>query len=71
MGDLRVSTRVNENGVVVVIGDTSPGMPKEVQAHAFELFYTTQDMGKGHGLGSRRLAADHCRAERWVAYAFR
>jgi signal transduction histidine kinase len=60
-GTLRVSTRVHENGVVVEIGDTGPGMPKEVQAHAFEPFYTTKDVGEGPGLGldiSRRIIVE-------------
>ena len=60
-GTLRVSTRVNENGVVVEIGDTGPGMPKEAQARAFEPFYTTKDVGKGTGLGldiSRRIIVE-------------
>lgn len=60
-GTLRVSTRVDENGVVVEIGDTGPGMPPDVQAHAFEPFYTTKDVGKGTGLGldiSRRVVVE-------------
>jgi signal transduction histidine kinase len=50
-GTLRVSTRVEENDVVIEIGDTGPGMPPEVAARAFEAFYTTKDVGKGTGLG--------------------
>ena len=60
-GTLRVSTRSHENGVVVEIGDTGPGMPEGVQAHAFEPFFTTKDVGEGTGLGldiSRRIVVD-------------
>ena len=60
-GTLRVSTRPDENGVVVEIADTGHGMPVEVQAHAFEPFFTTKDVGEGTGLGldiSRRIVVD-------------
>ena len=66
-GTLRVSTRVDERGhVVVEIVDTGPGMPPEVQAHAFEPFYTTKDVGKGTGLGldiSRRIIVERHNGE--------
>ncbi len=36
---------------VLLVADTGGGMSAEVQAHAFEPFYTTKEAGKGTGLG--------------------
>ena len=61
-GTLRLSTRADPDDVVVEIGDTGHGMPPDVQARAFEPFYTTKDVGKGTGLGldiSRRIIVEH------------
>jgi signal transduction histidine kinase len=60
-GTLRLSTRVNDDGIVVEIADTGSGMEQEVAARAFEAFYTTKDVGKGTGLGldiARRIVED-------------
>ena len=60
-GTLRVSTRAADDGVVVEIADTGPGMAPEVQAHAFEPFYTTKAVGEGAGLGldlARRIVVE-------------
>jgi PAS domain S-box-containing protein len=37
--------------VTITVRDTGIGMSPEVQAHLFEPFYTTKDVGKGTGLG--------------------
>jgi signal transduction histidine kinase len=60
-GTLRVTTRAAEDGIVIDIGDTGPGMPPEVAARAFEAFYTTKDVGQGTGLGldiARRIVVE-------------
>ena len=61
-GTLRISTRVENGSFMVEVGDTGPGMPAEVQARAFDAFFTTKDVGKGTGLGldiSRRVVERH------------
>jgi signal transduction histidine kinase len=60
-GTLRLTTRAEQNDVVIEVGDTGPGMPPEVTARAFEAFYTTKDVGKGTGLGldiARRIIVE-------------
>jgi signal transduction histidine kinase len=65
-GTLRVSTRADPEHVLVEIADTGPGMPAEVQARAFEAFYTTKDVGQGIGLGldiARRIVVERHHGE--------
>jgi signal transduction histidine kinase len=60
-GTLRVSTRAEQDHVVIEVGDTGPGIPPEVAARAFEPFYTTKDVGQGTGLGldiAHRIVTD-------------
>jgi signal transduction histidine kinase len=65
-GTLRVSTWADPGHVIIEIADTGPGMPAEVQARAFEAFYTTKDVGQGTGLGldiARRIIVERHHGE--------
>jgi len=50
-GVLSIRTAADKDCVVVAIGDNGPGIPKDVQSHIFEQFFTTKPVGKGTGLG--------------------
>jgi PAS domain S-box-containing protein len=48
---LEIATCLEGDHVVATVRDNGCGMPKEVQKHLFEPFYTTKPEGKGTGLG--------------------
>lgn len=50
-GTLRVRAARDGDTVVVQIGDSGPGIPKDIQRQVFEPFFTTKPQGEGTGLG--------------------
>jgi two-component system NtrC family sensor kinase len=48
---LEISSRVEDQNVVIDVADTGHGIPKSVMARMFEPFFTTKPVGKGTGLG--------------------
>ena len=50
-GVLTVRTGMDRDQVVVVIGDTGPGVPSEIQDRIFDPLFTTKPVGEGTGLG--------------------
>jgi len=50
-GTLNISSRRENDRVVVSVADNGPGIPKEYLARIFDPFFTTKPVGKGTGLG--------------------
>jgi signal transduction histidine kinase len=50
-GTLTIRTALDDDCVLVEIGDTGPGVPAELQQKIFEPFFTTKPVGQGTGLG--------------------
>jgi two-component system, NtrC family, sensor kinase len=50
-GEVSISTRLEEDSVVVDIGDTGAGIPEHQLSRIFDPFFTTKPVGEGTGLG--------------------
>jgi signal transduction histidine kinase len=50
-GTITVTTKRENDCVVIDISDNGPGIPQDVQDRVFESFFTTKDVGQGTGLG--------------------
>jgi len=50
-GEIRISTSLVRNQVLINIQDNGVGMDTETKSRIFEPFYTTKDVGDGTGLG--------------------
>ena len=61
-GKLIISTKKQENKVLISIQDTGAGIPKNIQGKIFDAFFTTKPTGEGSGLGldiTRKIIDKH------------
>jgi signal transduction histidine kinase len=60
-GEIRIGARQRDNGVLIEVEDTGPGIPRAIQDRLFEPFVTAgKDDGLGLGLAlSRQTVLDH------------
>lgn len=59
---IRVQLRTQQGGPVLMVADTGPGIPEQIQAKLFEPFFTTKGPERGTGLGlsiCREILASH------------
>ncbi len=50
-GLIKISSQLNDNGILICIEDNGIGIPKNIQDQVFNLFFTTKEVGKGTGQG--------------------
>jgi signal transduction histidine kinase/predicted CoA-binding protein len=50
-GEINISTRREDEWVIVELEDNGPGIPEDIQEKIFSPFFTTKSVGKGTGLG--------------------
>jgi len=59
-GTITVTTEATPGGAALSVADNGPGIPKDVQEHIFEVFFTTREGGTGLGLNIvSRIVEEH------------
>ena len=62
-GTIKIKTYLDDDMVTVMVTDSGPGIPKDIQHRIFEPFFTTKGVGDGTGLGLdvvNRIVTNRC-----------
>jgi len=65
--EVLISTAIDEDGVLVAVRDSGPGLPQANPERVFEAFYTTKTSGLGMGLSICRLIVEAHGGRLWAA----
>jgi signal transduction histidine kinase len=64
--EVLISTAIDEDGVLVAVRDSGPGLPQANPERVFEAFYTTKTSGLGMGLSICRLIVEAHGGRLWA-----
>lgn len=59
---IKISSTEQNNSIRLLVEDSGPGVPKEIELRIFEPFFTTKEVGAGTGLGlsiAHSIMAEH------------
>jgi len=66
---LRMASSLKENRIILTVTDTGTGIPKAIEAHLFDAFWTTKPDGIGVGLSISRTMIEANGGQIWAESA--
>lgn len=64
---LTIASQTDENGILITVQDSGPGVDDALKSRIFEPFFTTQDRGMGMGLLISRSIVEAHGGRLWIA----
>ncbi len=65
-GEIRISTRIENNKIIMAVEDSGPGIPPEIQDSIFTPYFSTKEKGTGLGLSIIQQIVNEHRGELYL-----